>query len=138
MTRVDRGLDKFIARYAAQFFSQAPAKAIARRISHSWQIFAQGSLAFLANLLLLPVMFSIIPIRLLMLLFSTPVRLFSERGKKYIAGEQEERKRAELQAPAPGRWLTDSIFRVSERTTEHLVRVRAAKQKALSKTNPVE
>jgi len=140
LTRVDRGLDKFIARYAGQFFKQASAKALDRRLGHSWQIFGQGALTFLANLLLLPVMFSIIPIRLLMLLLATPVRLFTERGKqeKYSTAEKEGRKRAELQAPVPGRWLTDSVFRVTEQTTEHLIRSRAAQRKALPKTNPME
>ena len=140
LTRIDRFLDKLIARYARQFFKDAAAKALDRRVGHSWQIFGQGMLTFLVNLILLPVMFWVFPVRFLILLFATPVRLFSERGKRqrYVTTGQEEKRTPELRAPLPERWLTDSVFRVTETTTEHLISSGSAERKLPSKANPAE
>jgi hypothetical protein len=140
LARADRALDRLIARYARQFFEQAPAKALDRRVGHSWQILGQGLLTFLANLVFLPIIFGALPIRFLTLLIFTPFRLIAERGKprKYITAEQEERRKPELPTPPPGRWLTESVFRVTEQTTEHLASSGPAERGALPKNNPVE
>lgn len=83
LTRADKVFDKWMARYAEMFFSSAANKAADWRTGNSWQILGQSFLALLANFLLFWVMlFAAIPIRFIVLLFSTAFRLLSERNNK--------------------------------------------------------
>jgi len=51
-TRIDSGLDHFLARYSEHVFRNAPANAAEQRISKSWQVLGQGFLTSLVDLLL--------------------------------------------------------------------------------------
>jgi hypothetical protein len=123
LARADRSLDKLVARYAATFFKDAPAKAADRQLNHSWQLLGQGLLAALFNIILfLPIFYLLLPIRLITLLMATPFRMLSERSRsqRAIPAESEETKKKELQSPPAQLWLAEPAFGVAEHTTEHL------------------
>jgi hypothetical protein len=102
LTRADKGFDKWMARYAGMFFSSAANKAVDWRTGNSWQILGQSFLALLANFLLFWVMlFAAIPIRFIVLVFSAPFRLLSERN------DQSAHETAELAAPT---WSNDALI----------------------------
>lgn len=82
-TRADKAFDRWMARYAGMLFSNAASKAEDWRPKHSWQLLGQSVLASLANTVLLAFMFYLaIPIRFVILLFTSAFRLLAERGKK--------------------------------------------------------
>src|SRR5262245_24761006 len=74
-TKIDAGLDHFLGRYAKHVFKNAPAHASEQRIARSWQILGQSVLASIVDLLLFTLMWNIIPLRFLLLVISTPIRL---------------------------------------------------------------
>lgn len=121
-TRINKHLDRSVARYADHFFESAPSTAREGRVGSSWRLMGKGGLTFLIDLLLLPVMFFFLPVRLVMLLFYTPVGLLQERS---------ERKRSSVptvdgaSASSPRElreagWRVGSIGSVTENTTVHL------------------
>jgi hypothetical protein len=123
MVRADQAFDRLIALYAGLFFSGAPAKALDRRATHSWEILGQSFLSVLANFVLFWVMLcAALPLRLITLLFSTPFRLLTERniqtGKVAVA--QPEKRKLEVRPPQPEQWLMDRIPSVAEPTTMNL------------------
>ena len=113
-TKIDSGLDHFLGKYAEHVFKNAPANAAEQRIAKSWQVLGQAFLTSIVDLLLFTLMWNIIPLRFLLLVISTPVRLVSQRGKprKTIhAGTNV----SDLPEPEPQRWLEGSS--VTEHTT---------------------
>ena len=122
-TRVNKHLDRSIARYADHFFESATTTAREGQVGSSWRLAGKGGLTFLIDLALLPVMFFFLPIRLLLLLLYTPMGLLQERS---------ERKRASVPAlevasesskrglPEAGGWRVGSVGSVTENTTVHL------------------
>ena len=116
-TRIDSGLDHFLGKYAEHVFKHAPAHAAEQRVARSWQILGQSVLTSAVDLLLFTLMWNVIPLRFLLLLISTPIRLVSQRGrpkKPPIAGG---RKMPELPEVGPDQWLPGSIDSVTEHTT---------------------
>jgi hypothetical protein len=115
-TRIDSGLDHFLARYAEHVFRNAPAHAAEQRIAKSWQILGQSVLTSIVDLLLFSLMWNIIPLRFLLLLISTPIRLVSQRGRapKRVAGK---RATEELPEATPHQWLSGSVDSVTDHTT---------------------
>ncbi len=102
LTRADKNFDQWMARYAGMFFSSATNKAADWRIGNSWQVLGQSLLALLANFLLFWVMlFAAVPLRLIVLFFSTPFRLLSERNDKSAHAT------AELTVPT---WSNDTVI----------------------------
>src|SRR5688572_9102815 len=81
-TRIDSSLDYFLARYSEHVFKNAPLNAAEQRIGKSWQVLGQSIATSFIDLLLFLLMWNIIPLRFLLLLISTPVRLISEQDKK--------------------------------------------------------
>lgn len=116
-TKIDAGLDHFLGRYAEHVFKNAPANAAEQRIAKSWQVLGQSVLATIVDLLLFTLMWNVIPLRFLLLVISTPVRLITQRGRareRTIAGAT---KVPDLPEAAPQQWLAGSMDSVTEHTT---------------------
>ena len=121
-TRIDSGLDHFLARYAEHVFKNAPLNAAEQQVGKSWQVLGQAVLTSIIDVLLFSLMWNIIPLRFLLLLISSPIRLLSEQGKNkaraLAGGNLPGGKRApDLVDPMPQQWLSDSVGSVTEHTT---------------------
>ena len=122
-TRVNKHLDRSVARYADHFFESAPTTAREGQVGSSWRLAGKGVLTFLIDLALLPVMFFFLPVRLLMLLLYTPLGLLQERSERKrsgvpsLDGASESSKRG---LPEAGGWRGGSVGSVTENTTVHL------------------
>ena len=122
-TRVNKHLDRSIARYADHFFENASTTANEGRVGGSWRLAGKGLLTFFIDLALLPVMFFFLPVRLLMLLLYTPLGLLQERSERKrsgvpTVGEASESSKRGL--PEAGGWRAGSVGSVTENTTAHL------------------
>ena len=121
-TRVNKHLDRSVARYADHFFESATT-AREGQVGSSWRLVGKGVLTFFIDLALLPVMFFFLPIRLLMLLLYTPLGLLQERSERKrssvpaIDVTSESSKRG---LPEAGGWRVGSVGSVTENTTVHL------------------
>jgi hypothetical protein len=120
-TKIDAGLDHFLAKYAEHVFKNAPANAAEQRIAKSWQVLGQSVLTSIVDLLLFSLMWNIIPLRFLLLLISTPVRLVTQRGRSPKRAIPDARRAADFPEAAPQQWLPGSIGSVTENTTAILV-----------------
>ena len=136
LTKIDKGLDQFIARYAEHVFKNAPSSAMDRRVGKSWFVLGQGFLTLFVDLILFSLMWNVLPLRFLILLISTPVRLLSERSSRQKAASVELEEQPLLGLPeAPhSEWQSDSVPIVSEHTTEMLQDVRPTTQEQKAKT----
>jgi hypothetical protein len=122
-TRVNKHLDRSVARYADHFFESAATTAHEGRVGSSWRLLGKGALTFLIDLPLLPLMFFFLPVRFLMLLLYTPVGLLQERSERKrgsvpaldVGGEPSK-----LGLPEAGGWRAGSVGSVTEHTTVHL------------------
>ena len=115
-TKIDSGLDHFLARYAEHVFKNAPAHAAEQRISKSWQVLGQSVLTSVVDLLLFTLMWNVIPLRFLLLVISTPVRLVTQRGRsrrQIIGGTSVP----DLPETGPQQWLSGSVESITEHTT---------------------
>jgi hypothetical protein len=121
--RVNKHLDRTVARYADHFFESTSTTAREGRVGSSWRLLGKGVLTFLIDLALLPVMFFFLPIRLLMLLLYTPLGLLQERGERKqrsvpaVDGASESSRR---ELPEAGGWRGGPVGSVTENTTVHL------------------
>lgn len=116
-TKIDSGLDQFLARYAEHVFKNAPSNAAEQRIGKSWQVLGQSVLTSIVDLLLFTLMWNVIPLRFLLLVISTPVRLVTQRGaprQRNIAGGTST---PELTEAGPEQWLSGPVDSVTEHTT---------------------
>jgi len=118
-TRVNKHLDRSVARYADHLFEGATTAAREGSVGSSWRLVGTGMLTFLIHLVLLPLMFFFLPVRLLILLFYTPVGLLQERSerKRRGVGGPSASKRG---LPEAGGWRVGSVGSVTENTTVHL------------------
>ncbi len=122
-TRVNKHLDRSVARYADHFFESATSMAREGQVGSSWRLMGKGALTFFIDLALLPVMFFFLPIRLVLLLFYTPQGLLQERSERKrsslpdvdLASESSKRGLPEAEG-----WRVGSIGSVTEHTTVHL------------------
>jgi hypothetical protein len=135
-TKIDSALDNFLARYAEHVFKNAPAHAAEQRVKKSWQVLGQGIITSFVDMILFMLMWNIIPLRFLMLLISTPIRLLTEQGKKRRGALPGGRRTPGLPEPAPQQWLPDSISSVTEHTTMILADSEPPKHNAGLKTIP--
>ena len=123
LARVNKHLDRSVARYADHLFESAPTTAREGRVGSSWRLAGKGLLTFLLDLALLPVMFFFLPLRLLLLLLYTPLGLLQERGERKrsgvpavdVAGASSKRG-----LPGAGGWRGGSVGSVTDNTTVHL------------------
>lgn len=131
-TRIDTGLDYFIARYSEHVFKNAPAGALDHKVAKSWRVLGQGVVTSFLDLLLFLLMWNVLPLRFLLLLISTPIRLLSERGKYHDArlSEPDSKRPAALPDNAHQGWLPNSVPSVTEHTTMTLRDADVRKHKA--------
>ena len=132
-TRVNKHLDRSVARYADHFFESATTTAREGRVGSSWRLAGKAMLTFFLDLALLPVMFFFLPVRLLMLLLYTPLGLLQERSERKrsgvpaVDGASESSKRG---LPEAGGWRGGSVGSVTENTTVHLELAEASEGRA--------
>ena len=121
-TKLDRSLDKFIARYSEHVFKDAPLRALERRVGRSWQILGQGILTSLFDMALFSIMMMLLPLRFVLLLFRTPIRLITERNRnrKGAVPEIERREGRFLPDGDSHEWMVNRGMSVTEHTTVSL------------------
>lgn len=136
-TKTDKALDQFISRYSEHVFKNAPSSAMDRRVGKSWLVLGQGFLTLFVDLILFSLMWNVLPLRFLILLISSPVRLLSERSsrQKASSAELEEHPSPRLPAAPHSEWQSDSVPSVSEHTTEMLQDFRPTTQEQKAKTD---
>jgi hypothetical protein len=118
-TRLDTGLDQFIAKYAEHVFKDSPANAAQRSVSNSWKILGKGVVTSFVDLFLSLVVWNVFTFRFQILWISTPFRLLAERQSRQKAkAEIDTDAQLRLPEPARDRWHSDSVPSVSEHTTE--------------------
>lgn len=116
-TKIDAGLDHFLAKYAEHVFKNAPANAAEQHVARSWQVLGQSVLTSIVDALLFMLMWNIIPLRFLLLLISTPVRLITQHGRPQKRAIDRGRAPFDLREVGPQQWLSGSIESVTEHTT---------------------
>jgi hypothetical protein len=126
-TKIDTALDGFLARYAEHVFKNAPANASEQRVGKSWQVLGQSVVASLVDLLLFLLMWNIIPLRFLLLLISSPVRLLTQQNKKGVL--VQSKRQSEVSDAKPQQWLPESVTSVTEETTSLLVDIEPPNRK---------
>src|SRR6185503_2426688 len=122
LTKTDKALDQLISRYAEHVFKSSPSTAMDRRVGKSWRVLGQGFLTLFVDLILFTLMWNVLPLRFLILLISSPVRLLSERSnrQKNASPQLEEHPVPRLPEAPPREWQSDAAPSVSEHTTEML------------------
>ena len=135
-TKIDNALDNFLARYAEHVFKNAPSHAAEQRVGKSWQVLGQSVVTSFVDVLLFLLMWNVIPLRLLMLLISTPVRLLSGQGNKRKGALPGGRRAPDLPDSVPQQWLPDSVGSVTEHTTMILPGPKPSEQNLELKTTP--
>jgi Double zinc ribbon len=113
-TRTDMALDHLIARYSEHVFKDAPANALNRSTANSWKLLGQATVTSLADVVLFFIIWNVLPLKFLILLFSTPIRLLLEKSRNQKGGA------AALPEARPQNWLSEPVPSVSEHTTEML------------------
>lgn len=117
-TRLDTGLDQFIAKYSEHVFKDSPTNAADRSVSNSWKILGKGVATSLIDLFLAVVIWNVFSFRFQILWISTPFRLLAERsGRQKLKAAVDTDAQLKLPGP-PERWVSDSPPSVSEHTTE--------------------
>ena len=116
-TKLDAGLDSFLAKYAEHVFKNAPAHASEQRVAKSWQVLGQSVLTSIVDLLLFTLMWNVIPLRFVLLVVSTPVRLISQRGRHQKQNIPDAPSGRELNEAEPQQWLASPMRSVTEHTT---------------------
>ena len=122
-TKIDSGMDQFIARYTEHVFKNAPSDASDRKVAKSWRLLGQAVLTSIVDILLFTLMWNVLPLRFLLLLISTPFRLLSERSEQENREERpsiEDYKAPQLAEPTPRRRLNELVPSVTESTTLNL------------------
>ena len=120
LARVNKYLDRSVARYADHFFESAPPTAREGQVGSSWRLAGKGLLTFLIDLALLPVMFFFLPLRLLMLLLYTPLGLLQERSEQKRGSVPNIDAANELSKRGLPGWGGGAVGSVTENTTTHL------------------
>jgi hypothetical protein len=116
-TRVNKYLDRSVARYADHYFESAPATAREGQVGSSWRLAGKGLLTFLIDLALLPVMFFFLPLRLLLLLLYTPVGLLQERSEQKRGSVPVLNAANEPSKRGLPDWRGEAVGSVTENTT---------------------
>ena len=119
-SKMDSGIDQFLARYSEHVFRRAPQYASERRVARSWQVLGQSVVTTLVDILLFTLMWNLLPLRFFLLVISTPFRLLSERSE---AGKFERQIEPGYEPPAVAQrqqlWLGEAAS-ITEGTTRNL------------------
>ena len=130
-SKMDSGMDYFIARYAERVFKDAPHGLAERGVKKSWTILGQAVVTSLVDILLFTLMWSVLPIRFLILLISTPFRMLAQRGRE--VGHQTLSPSyisPELPEGDSSLWLDHIGTSVTENTTKHLANLSVTETKS--------
>ena len=121
-TRTDAALDLLVAKYAEHVFKDAPANVTDTTVGGSWKLLGQGVLTSLMDMILFSLMWNIFPLRFLILLISSPIRLLSERSnrQKLTKAEIGERTAIKQSATEINEMLPKPVASISEHTTAKL------------------
>jgi len=122
LASLDGAMDKLIARYAENAFEDATKNALEWRVSNSWKILGQGLLTVIIDYMLFTLMMIVLPIRLFLLLITTPYRLICEKGGPGRVKTSELAGRGEpgLSESLHGRWIGGQVASITENTTNRL------------------
>ncbi|HEU0174560.1 MAG TPA: zinc ribbon domain-containing protein [Blastocatellia bacterium] len=136
-TRTDAILDQLVARYAEHVFKDAPANTADATVGKSWKLLGQGVLTSIIDMILFSLMWNIFPLRFLILLISSPVRLLYERSnrQKIIKSEIEEQTALKLPVTATNEMLSIPAASISEHTTAKLQEYQQQEQQQGAKTD---
>lgn len=135
-SKFDSALDQFIARYAERVFKNAPSESLDPRLSNSWKILGQGVLTSFVDLILFSLIWNILPLRFLMLLITSPIRLLTRKSskQKLATAELEKQKASSLPDPAVRHRIAGSATSVTEHTTANLPDYIQTRESKASKT----
>jgi hypothetical protein len=139
-TKMDAGMDHFIARYSEHVFKNAPHTVSVRKVSASWKLLGQAVLTSLIDVLLFALMWNLLPLRFLILLISTPFRLMAERSRIEEGHPQaiQGYSPPELREAQPSLWLGETAPGVTEDTTANLDNALPTKPGSAGKTEPLK
>jgi hypothetical protein len=130
-SKMDSGMDYFIARYAEHVFKDAPHGLAERGIKKSWTILGQAVVASLVDILLFTLMWNVLPLRFLILIISTPFRMLAQRGREVDHRTLPPQYRSpELPEGKSGLWLDQVGTSVTENTTKHLASLSVTETKS--------
>lgn len=133
-TKMDSGLDQFIARYAEHVFKDSQSDAADRKVSNSWKLLGKGILTAFVDVFVALILVNFFSLRFQILWLSTPFRLLAERSRrqKSPTDELHQGTTPKLPEPAENEWLPGSVASVSEHTTENLQQYRLSRQERSS------
>lgn len=110
-TKMDAGMDALLARYNEHVFRKPAKRASDHGVVRSWQILGQSVATAIIDLLLFTLMSTLLPIRLILLVISTPFRVLVERKDReepealpsaaYAAPDARERSLGAWREEAP-------------------------------------
>ena len=115
-TKMDAGMDALLGRYTEHVFRRPLRRDGEARVARSWILLGQAAGTALLDLVLFTLMSTLLPIRLFLLVISTPFRLLAERNAR------EDERPGELADDAPhvltaGGWRDEVQMSVTEHTT---------------------
>jgi hypothetical protein len=133
-TRLDTGLDQFIAKYAEHVFKDAPTNAADRSVSNSWKILGKGVVTSFVDLFLSLLIWNVFTFRFQILWISTPFRLLAERSSRQkLKAAIDTDAQLKLPESSANQWSPGSMPSVSEHTTEILQEYRPPAREQSSK-----
>lgn len=129
-TKTEGALDQLLAKYAEHVFKDAPSK-LNSKASSSWRVLGKSAATSFVDLILFSLMWNIMPLRFLMLLISTPIKLISQRGNRGTPATDglEKNSKPDKADRLPDRWVPGSFPSVSEHTTQNLEEYEKREQK---------
>jgi len=136
-TRTDSALEQLMARYAEHVFRNAPLNALEHKLNTSWKVLGQTVVTSFVDLFLFILMWNIIPLKFLILLISSPIKLLSERNSRQRSATSELNEKRELGPPASihDGWPADAPVTVTEHTTEILSDYKRTRQNKVEDTD---
>ena len=137
-TKINTALDQLIAKYSEHVFKDAPANTVDTTVGKSWKLLGQGVLASLMDMILFSLMWNVFPLRFMILLISSPIRLLYERSnrqKKTTKAEIEGQTELKLLDSETNDMLPQSVSSISEHTTERLKEYRQQEQMQVAEPN---
>jgi zinc ribbon protein len=136
-TKTDAALDLLVAKYAEHVFKDAPANLTDSTVGKSWKLLGQGVLTSLIDMILFSLMWNIFPLRFLMLLISSPIRLLYKRSdrRKITKAELEEQTSLKQFSTEINDTPPKPIASVSEHTTSRLQEYQRQEQQQVAKTD---
>ncbi|HYJ92008.1 MAG TPA: zinc ribbon domain-containing protein [Pyrinomonadaceae bacterium] len=136
-TKMDTGIDYFVARYSEHVFRNAPQGISEHKVAKSWKLLGQAVITTFVDILLFTLMWNILPLRFLILCISTPFRLLAERGN--VPAEQRSLESVyqppQLAQAKAGLWLGEAQPSVTENTTKHLDQVTTSEKTRAATTD---